>query len=184
MRRGILIPDRARVVGHHQLVFVDRRLATLVRFRHGATHDVRACGFGVARSTIKGAIGEVGPLSEPAGGPGSSTAPNSGPQVRRRVRPQLLLGGVGRGLPRGGRGQGMSARHNDPDARGHLPGQRERVSRSIREPVVSTARSAASAIRAATGAALRRPVRPASACPFCAGPRGWGHACPPGHLSA
>ncbi|MFJ5845531.1 transposase family protein [Streptomyces sp. NPDC092903] len=42
--------------------FVDRPLATLVHFRHGATHDVLACWFGVDRSTVARAIGEVRPL--------------------------------------------------------------------------------------------------------------------------
>ncbi|MEV7279280.1 transposase family protein [Streptomyces sp. NPDC093111] len=46
----------------HRLVFVDRLLATLVHLRHGATHDVLACWFGVDRSTITRAIGEVRPL--------------------------------------------------------------------------------------------------------------------------
>ncbi|MFE6062552.1 transposase family protein [Streptomyces sp. NPDC056431] len=46
----------------HKLVFVDRLLATLVHLRHGATHDVLACWFGVDRSTITRAIGEVRPL--------------------------------------------------------------------------------------------------------------------------
>lgn len=41
---------------------VDRLLATLVHLRHGATHDVLACWFGVDRSTITRAIGEVRPL--------------------------------------------------------------------------------------------------------------------------
>ncbi|MER6378184.1 transposase family protein, partial [Streptomyces mirabilis] len=57
--------QRKRVVGagaKHQLVFVDRLLATLVHLRHGATHDVLACWFGVDRSTITRAIGEVRPL--------------------------------------------------------------------------------------------------------------------------
>ncbi|MFD6875627.1 transposase family protein [Streptomyces sp. NPDC060075] len=36
----------------YQLLFVDRLLATLVHLRHGATHDVLACWFGVDRSTI------------------------------------------------------------------------------------------------------------------------------------
>ncbi|MFJ7260350.1 transposase family protein [Streptomyces globosus] len=56
---------RKRAVGadaKHQLVFVDRLLATLVHLRHGATHDVLACWFGVDRSTITRAIGEVRPL--------------------------------------------------------------------------------------------------------------------------
>ncbi|MDU9000804.1 transposase family protein [Streptomyces mirabilis] len=57
--------QRKRAVGagaKHQLVFVDRLLATLVHLRHGATHDVLACWFGVDRSTITRAIGEVRPL--------------------------------------------------------------------------------------------------------------------------
>ncbi|WP_217135105.1 transposase family protein [Streptomyces sp. AC558_RSS880] len=56
---------RRRAVGagaKHKLVFVDRLLATLVHLRHGATHDVLACWFGVDRSTITRAIGEVRPL--------------------------------------------------------------------------------------------------------------------------
>ena len=53
---------RRRAVGagaKHKLVFVDRLLATLVSLRHGTTHDVLACWFGVDRSTITRAIGEV-----------------------------------------------------------------------------------------------------------------------------
>ena len=56
---------RKRAVGagaKHQLVFVDRLLATLVHLRHAATHDVLACWFGVDRSTITRAVGEVRPL--------------------------------------------------------------------------------------------------------------------------
>ncbi|WP_420903176.1 helix-turn-helix domain-containing protein [Streptomyces antimycoticus] len=56
---------RKRAVGagaKHQLVFVDRLLAALVHLRHGTTHDVLACWFGVDRSTITRAIGEVRPL--------------------------------------------------------------------------------------------------------------------------
>lgn len=56
---------RKRTVGagaKHRLVFVDRLLATLVHLRHGVTHDVLACWFGVDRSTITRAIGEVRPL--------------------------------------------------------------------------------------------------------------------------
>ncbi|MGW9370314.1 transposase family protein [Streptomyces xanthophaeus] len=44
------------------MVFIDRLLATLVHLRHGATHDVLGCWFGVDRSTITRAIGEVRPL--------------------------------------------------------------------------------------------------------------------------
>ncbi len=56
---------RQRAVGagaRHRLVFVDRLLATLVHPRHGVTHDVLACWFGVSRSTITRAVGEVRPL--------------------------------------------------------------------------------------------------------------------------
>ncbi|MFF3673659.1 transposase family protein [Streptomyces sp. NPDC002120] len=38
---------------------VDRLLATLVHLRHGVAHDVLACRFGVDRSTITRAVGEV-----------------------------------------------------------------------------------------------------------------------------
>jgi hypothetical protein len=56
---------RQRAVGagaRHRLVFIDRLLATLVHLRHGVTHDVLACWFGVSRSTITRAVSEVRPL--------------------------------------------------------------------------------------------------------------------------
>ncbi len=56
---------RQRAVGagaRHRLVFLDRLLATLVHLRHGVTHDVLACWFGISRSTITRAIGELRPL--------------------------------------------------------------------------------------------------------------------------
>ncbi|MFF5287337.1 transposase family protein [Streptomyces sp. NPDC013171] len=56
---------RKRAVGagaKYRLVFVDRLLATLIHLRHGVTHDLLACWFGVDRSTITRAIGEVRPL--------------------------------------------------------------------------------------------------------------------------
>jgi hypothetical protein len=59
---GLASRPRRRAVGagaKHKLVFVDRLLATLVHLRHGATHDVLGCWFGVNRSTITRAIGEV-----------------------------------------------------------------------------------------------------------------------------
>ncbi|WP_327166826.1 transposase family protein [Streptomyces zaomyceticus] len=62
---GLASRPRRRAVGagaKHKLAFVDRLLATLVHLRHGATHDVLACWFGVDRSTITRAIGEVRPL--------------------------------------------------------------------------------------------------------------------------
>ena len=42
-----------------RLVFLDRLLAALVHLRHGVTHDVLARWFGVSRSTITRAVGEV-----------------------------------------------------------------------------------------------------------------------------
>ena len=56
---------RRRAIGagaRHRLVFIDRLLATLVHLRHGVTHDVLACWFGVSRSTITRAVGEIRPL--------------------------------------------------------------------------------------------------------------------------
>ncbi|MFB7900434.1 transposase family protein [Streptomyces xiamenensis] len=66
-RRDAELLDRPRwrAVGpgaKYKLVFVDRLLATLVHLRHGAAHDVLACWFGVDRSTITRAVGEVRPL--------------------------------------------------------------------------------------------------------------------------
>ncbi|WP_327350340.1 transposase family protein [Streptomyces sp. NBC_01304] len=67
---------RRRAMGagaRYKLVFVDRLLATLVHLRHGVTHDVLACWFGVDRSTITRAIGGVRPLLAQRGcavGPG------------------------------------------------------------------------------------------------------------------
>ncbi|MGQ4425811.1 transposase family protein [Streptomyces violaceoruber] len=43
-------------------MFVDRLLATLVHLRHATTHDVLAYWFGVDRSTVTRAIGEIRPL--------------------------------------------------------------------------------------------------------------------------
>ncbi|MFD5667825.1 transposase family protein [Streptomyces anthocyanicus] len=71
---------RKRTVGagaKHRLVFVDRLLAALVHLRHGVTHDVLACWFGVDRSTVTRAIGEVRPLLAERGYPVS-------PDVRLR----------------------------------------------------------------------------------------------------
>ncbi|GGV87611.1 helix-turn-helix domain-containing protein [Streptomyces griseoloalbus] len=56
---------RRRAIGagaHYKLVFVDRLLAMLVHFRHGVTHSVLACWFGVDRSANTRAIGEIRPL--------------------------------------------------------------------------------------------------------------------------
>ncbi|WP_411093506.1 helix-turn-helix domain-containing protein [Streptomyces sp. 049-1] len=57
--------SRKRAVGagvKHRLVLVDRLLATLVHLRHGVSHNVLACRFGVDRSTVTRAIAEVRPL--------------------------------------------------------------------------------------------------------------------------
>ncbi|MFF8848074.1 transposase family protein [Streptomyces sp. NPDC015127] len=67
-RRDAELADRPRrrAVGAGakcKLVFVDRLLATLVHLRRGVTHDVLACWFGVDRSTITRAIGEITPIT-------------------------------------------------------------------------------------------------------------------------
>ncbi|MFI7005546.1 transposase family protein [Streptomyces sp. NPDC050145] len=62
---SLVARTRRRAVGagaKHKLVFVDWLLATLVHLRHSTNHDVLACWFGVDRSTITRAIGEVRPL--------------------------------------------------------------------------------------------------------------------------
>ncbi|GAA2048450.1 transposase family protein [Catenulispora yoronensis] len=61
-RRG---SDRRREQGagpKHQLVFVDRLLATLVKLRHDLPDAALAGLFGVDRSTISGAIRQIRPL--------------------------------------------------------------------------------------------------------------------------
>jgi hypothetical protein len=85
---------RKRAVGagaKHQLVFIDRLLTTLVHLRHGITHDVLACWFGVDRSTITRAIGEVRPLLAERGCTIS-------PDVRLRTLAEVIdyLGATGR----------------------------------------------------------------------------------------
>ncbi|MFJ7242702.1 transposase family protein [Streptomyces olivaceus] len=87
----------------HQLIFVDRLLATLVHLRHGITHDVLACWFGVDRSTITRAVGEVRP---------------SGRAVRDVRSPQSDRGPDWRGRsPRSGRSR-------RPERGGHHRGRR------------------------------------------------------------
>ena len=117
---GLASRPRKRAVGagaKHRLVFVDRLLATLAHLRHATTHDELACWFGMDRSTITRAIGEVWPLlaargcivspvcgcgpwprssttSVPTGRPGSSTAPRY--ILRRHGKaPQLPRKAVG-----------------------------------------------------------------------------------------
>ncbi|MFJ5228628.1 transposase family protein [Kitasatospora sp. NPDC088391] len=61
----LLDRPRQRSVGtgaKYKPVFVDRLLATLVHLRHGVTHDVLACRFGVDRSTVTRTVGEIRPL--------------------------------------------------------------------------------------------------------------------------
>ncbi|ALC18724.1 helix-turn-helix domain-containing protein [Streptomyces pristinaespiralis] len=43
----------------HQLVFIDRLLATLIHLRHDLSHSVLGLLFGVDRSTVTRAIAEV-----------------------------------------------------------------------------------------------------------------------------
>ncbi|MEU4025753.1 transposase family protein [Streptomyces anulatus] len=73
------------------MVFVDRLLSTLVHLRHGVTRDVLACWFGVDRSTVTRAIGEVRPLLAERGCTIS-------PDVRLRTLAEVVdhLGATGR----------------------------------------------------------------------------------------
>ncbi|MFG2539327.1 transposase family protein [Streptomyces sp. NPDC048511] len=77
---------RKRAVGagaKHRMVLIDRLLATLVHLRHGVTHDVLVCWFGVDRSTATRAIGEVRPLLAERG---CTVSPN----VRLRPLPEVV----------------------------------------------------------------------------------------------
>ncbi|MGX8910225.1 helix-turn-helix domain-containing protein [Streptomyces netropsis] len=79
--------QRKRVVGDgakRKSVFVDRLLATLVNLRHGTSHDVLACWFGVDRSATR-ATGEVWRRLVQPGCAGSGG-----------VRLRSLAGGIGR----------------------------------------------------------------------------------------
>ncbi|MFF5092739.1 transposase family protein [Streptomyces niveus] len=85
---------RKRAMGagvKHRLVFVDRLPATLVHLRHGTTHDMLACWFGVDRSTITRAVNEVRPLLAERGC-------TVGPDVRLRTLAEAVdhLGATGK----------------------------------------------------------------------------------------
>jgi hypothetical protein len=109
---------RKRVVSadaKHRVVFVDRLLATLVHHRHGVTHDVLAYWFGMDRSTVTRAIGEVlRPLLAERGCAIS-------PDVRLRTVADLV------DPPRQDREDRNHRRHRDPcpppDRRPHGPGE-------------------------------------------------------------
>ncbi|MFF6889963.1 transposase family protein [Streptomyces microflavus] len=80
---------------------MERLLATLVSLRHGATHDVPACWFGVDRSTITRAIDEglhrrTGPAAAPA------RRSHRAPRCRRGNRDHRRHRGPG-GRPAAGR---------------------------------------------------------------------------------
>ncbi|MGW8955952.1 transposase family protein [Streptomyces sp. NPDC055709] len=98
-------------VARHRLGFVDRPLATLVHLRHGATHDVLACWFGVDRSAITRAISEVRPLLAERGC-------TVGPGVRLRTLAAVVehLGPTGR-TGRTGIVDGTEIRVRRPTAR-------------------------------------------------------------------
>ncbi|WP_229922360.1 helix-turn-helix domain-containing protein [Streptomyces noursei] len=83
----------------HKLVFVDQLLATLIPLRHGATHEVLACWFGVDRSTVTRGIGEARPLLAQRG----CTVTPSAPHTRRGGQP-----------PRREREDWNHRRHRDP----------------------------------------------------------------------
>lgn len=99
MQAGCGCGPRVRERGY-RLVFLDRLLVTLVALRHGVTHDVLAAWFGVDRSTVTRAIGEIRPIlrAQPAAG-------HSSQQSCTRS-----LGTPIRGWTHAGRGAGLSAR--------------------------------------------------------------------------
>jgi transposase len=70
----------------HQLVFVNRLLATLVHLRHRVNHDVLACWFQVDRSTITRAIGEIRPLLAERG-----CTVDSGAGLQNSIRPSASV---------------------------------------------------------------------------------------------
>ncbi|MEV6393451.1 transposase family protein [Streptomyces sp. NPDC051907] len=61
-RRGAERQREAGAGPKHDLVFTDGLLVTLVRLRTGLPHAALAELYGIARSTISGAIGEIRPL--------------------------------------------------------------------------------------------------------------------------
>lgn len=77
----------------HQLAALGRLLITLTHLRHGATHNVLACWFGVDRSTITRAVGEVRTLLAERDAPSASTCgcgpwPRSSTISARAGRPE------------------------------------------------------------------------------------------------
>ncbi|MER6407994.1 transposase family protein [Streptomyces viridosporus] len=79
---GLASRLRKRTIGagaKHRPVFVDRLLTTLVHLRHGVTHDVSACWFGVNRSTPTRAVGEVRPLLAERGCTATAPPPSLSP---------------------------------------------------------------------------------------------------------
>ncbi|MEV0195310.1 transposase family protein [Nonomuraea sp. NPDC050691] len=91
----LLTRPRRRRIGagaRHKLVFVDRLLATLIHLRHGVTHDVLGCWFGVDCSTITRAIGYPRHRSDPPAA-GSARMPHrSRPQAHHFGRSDRLPG--------------------------------------------------------------------------------------------
>ncbi|WP_229820854.1 MULTISPECIES: creatininase family protein [Streptomyces] len=103
-------------------MFIDRLLATLGHLRHGVTHDVLACWFGVDRSTITHAVGEVRPLLAERG-----CTVSSGVRLRSPAEVVDHLGSNGRT----GIVDGTEIRVRPPDAR---TGTRSSPARASRTP--------------------------------------------------
>ncbi|WP_344323765.1 transposase family protein, partial [Streptomyces macrosporus] len=57
--RGGVRKRAAGAGARHRLVFVDRLVATLIHLRHDLPHSVLGLLFGVDRSTITRAVGEI-----------------------------------------------------------------------------------------------------------------------------
>ncbi|MFF2302781.1 transposase family protein [Streptomyces sp. NPDC058128] len=116
----------------HRLVFVDRLLATLGHLRHGGIQHVSACWFGVDRSTITRAIGEVRPLlaergarSAPASGCGPWPRPSTTSAPANRRGPGAVV--------QPDRARQLCGHHPSPSGRtGQAPGRRPRCRESCR----------------------------------------------------
>ncbi|MDG9702903.1 transposase family protein [Streptomyces sp. DH37] len=61
--RGGVRKRAAGARARHQLLFVDRLVATLIHLRHGLPHSVPGLLFSVDRSTTTGAVGYTGSLN-------------------------------------------------------------------------------------------------------------------------
>lgn len=128
-RRGAERQREAGAGPKHDLVFTDRLLVTLVHLRTGLPHAALAEPYGIARSTISRAIGEIRPL--PAM-PGFAVPAHSG--VRLRTLTDVFAYAEAAGIRL--RIDGTEARVRRPKA--GRPGRRAFVSGKKKQNTVKT----------------------------------------------